>query len=142
MTGETFIKAQLAYFAQQQVGHMGGRDAMLAVLCILRNRVKAGWYGGDWIQNLNHAEERGSLEPIAPLPIDLTSPAFRRLLVDVEDVYQGQYKDELTRGGLYFLDSIFESHGRQVRPWFTDNILRQSHRHHRVAQVGMLWIFS
>ena len=142
MTPETFIKAQIAAFAFQEAAALGSVEPMLAVACVLRNRIKAGWYGGDWVEGLNCAGDVGALEPKAPAPLAITSQPFRKLLVAVEDIYAGTYADELTSGGLYYMNSLYDTQGSRLRGWFKDQILTQGQRHRRIAQVGMLWIFN
>ena len=139
MTLETFIKAEVAAFAYQQAHHLGGMAPMTAIACVLRNRVKAGWFGGDWQQNLNHAGESAAHSYRPSVPVDITNPALRRLLNDVEDLFAGQFRDEMTEGGLYWLDP---SRDEPICSFFRTNILQRPEYHRRVAQVGTLWIFS
>ena len=148
MTPETFVKAQLARLAHNEAAHLGP-NGMAAIACIIRNRVRAGWFGGDWFQNIDHAYEKAAyrLEPSRELVV--TSREFRGLLGDVEDIYNGTYQDTLTLGladagkpvpaGLYYMDPV---NAEQASPWFLENIVRQPDRHPRIAQVVTLWIFS
>lgn len=150
MTPEVFIKAKIADFAYQEASHFGSVNQMLAVACVIRNRVKAGWQGGDWIEVLAHAREVSAIEAMAPRPYAMSDPNFRQLLVAVEEIFYGTFRDTLTGGGvlkatdpggLYYMDSLYPDRGANLRPWFKSKILDDQTNHPRIAQVGMLYIF-
>jgi hypothetical protein len=150
MIAEYFIKAEIASFAYHEAAHMGGHQAMVAVACILQNRVRAGWAAGDWQTILNLAEESSATEPRPRGPLDLT-PHLRRVLQEIDEIYAGVYPDNMTTGldekkkpvrGLYFMDALCESRGATLRPWFREKILGDPYHHPRIAQVGMMYIFS
>jgi hypothetical protein len=147
---ERFMMAQLAAFAYGEVADMGGFNPMLAVMCCLRNRLS--WYNGDWGAMLNRAGDVAPHERPARTEINMGSGEFRRVLQEVDDVFNGMYIDELTgaidsgpekrEGGVYYLDALYEEKGKTVRPWFKEKIIADPHNHPRIAQVGMLYIFS
>lgn len=137
MTTDTFVKAQLAGFAYTEANHTGSLDAMRAVCFIVRNRVRAGWAGGDWNRVINHAPVHAAHEAQSEGP-SLESEIFRRLLLQIDEIYQGTAEDNLTEKGMYYCDVT----GRAVRDWFAQNIVRDPGHHPRVAQVGMIHIFS
>lgn len=120
---------------------------MLAVACIIRNRQRAGWYSGNWMQILNAASDVGPFEDLRHPPrIDLTSALFRRVLEEVDDIYSGAFDDEMTGrsdlhkdGALYYLDTIST---RPIREWFQEKIIRDSANHPRIAQVGTFILFA
>lgn len=143
MTAENFIKGQIAAFCYAEAAHAGGYQGMLAIACILRNRRRKGWFGGSWLEIIAHAQESSAHELQAAAGFKLESPDFRRVLQEVDDIYTGTFTDELTAGGLYYLDTLFlDKPGLALRPWFQDKILQQPLNHRRVAQVGMMYIFS
>jgi hypothetical protein len=141
MTPEGFIRAQLAGYAYAEAFASGGYDSMLAVACVMRNRVRAGWHGGDWIANLNAAGEYQPFAPIEPFWV-LTNPNFRRVLQEIDDVHTGVFEDAYTSGGLFYLDSGLLQSGRDLRAWFSEKILKDAANHPRIAQVGNLYIFA
>ena len=142
MSPENFVKAQIAAYAYNEAAHCGGHDAMVAVACVLRNRVKAGWFGGDWMEVLNHAEEAAPLTSTIAPTIALSNSSFRRLLEEVDDIFLGMYTDTMTEGGLYYFDVLHAQTGRDIRPWFKQKILQDQANHPRKAQVGMLLILG
>ena len=142
-----FIKAKLAAFAYAEAAHCGGFDSMLAVACVVRNRVRKGWFGGDWLKVIANAGDAASLMyppevERPPILEDLTAPGFRRVLQEVDDIFLGMFKDTLTEGGLYYMNLTHAEQGQVVRPWFAEKILRDPANHPRKAQVSMIQIFS
>ena len=137
MTTDTAVKAQLAFFAFSEANHTGSLDAMRAVCFIIRNRVRAGWSGGDWNRVLNFASRHAAHE-LDHRPPSLESDIFRRLLMEIDEIYLGTRVDDLTEKGLYYCDLT----GKPIRDWFAENIVRNQGHHPRVAQVGMFNIFS
>lgn len=134
MTADNFIKAQVVTFAYHEAKTCGGFASMLAVATILRNRVKAGW--GDWLSVLNNAHRHAAHE-LTGGAIDLGDEYLRRVLMVIDDVYQGNEPDTATEGGLYYIDTLRPA----PRKWFIDNIIQHPTQHPRVAQVGMLHIY-
>lgn len=119
---------------------MGGHNAMLAVACCLRNRV--AWYNGDWGRMLNAAPDLAPCCAPEHTEINMGSGEFRRVLQEIDDIFTGIFTDDFTSGGVYYLDALYADKGKAVRPWFRDKILGDPTNHRRVAQVGMLYIFS
>lgn len=143
MTGESFVKAQLAAYAYTEGSAAGGAMHMRAICQVIRNRVYAGWCGGDWMENLNRADEWSAFEPSKKKKFDLRDELFRRILQEVDDVYTGAYTDPLCADALYFYDLLRQDGKNGDRHiWFTNNILRRADAHPRIAQVGMLYLFS
>ena len=142
MTPENFVKAQVAAFVYAEAAHLGGYDAMLAVACVLQNRVKRGWFGGEWLKVIANASDTTALEGGPLRKVETFTPEFRRLLQEIDDIFLGTFADTFTAGGLYYMDFCYTEHGQTVRPWFQEKILRDQENHHRIAQVSMLQIFS
>jgi hypothetical protein len=139
-----FIRGQLAAFAYQEAAYAGGFACMLAAACVIRNRQRAGWYDGNWMHILNTAANVSAHEGSPSAGIDLSSPLFRRVLQDVDDIYSGTFDDELTgrsvlhpNGAVYFADPE-----RPLRPWFAEKILGDPDNHPRIAQVGNFVFFA
>lgn len=139
MTSENFIKAQLALLAWREGHRHGGLDNMMAVAFVVRNRVKAGWHGGDWLEVMsNHytfaAEEQP--ESVTALP-DVRDAHFRVILQKIDDLFSGMALDKMTEGALYYA----ELHN-VTREWFTINILKKLEEHPRVARIGQVDLFQ
>jgi len=136
MTIDNFIKGQLAAFAWREAHHHGGLDNMRAVAFVIRNRVQAGWNGGDWMAVLNHHGTIAAHINEAPYP-DLRNPYFRLLLQAIDDIYHNNANDELTLGAFFYAEL-----GKIDSQWFIQNIVRDSEHHGRIAVVGPVTFFS
>lgn len=142
MIADSFVKARLASYAYNEM-RLSGYKAMLAVVFIIRNRVRAGWTG-DWNTALNQAPRFSAFEarPEATI-IELSNPEFQKLLVDIEDVYSGNKSDPMTEGGLYYYDTLrkAEERDQKQQDWFVNHIIQDPKNHPRIAQVGMVHIY-
>lgn len=156
MLGEHFVKSQLALRAWQDAGK-DGLSGMLAVAFVIRNRVQAGWYSGDWIQVLAHHQDWAASEKIYTL--DLPDPrnyAFGALLQEIDGIFSGSREDDVTRTANESMAAIVRFQGQsdtpvalyygklddELRPWFLDNVSRSHENHKRIASVGTLTFFS
>lgn len=144
MTTDFYIKGQLAEFCWREAGRYGGSNNMLAVAYVIRNRVQAGWHGGDWLEVLAHAPGCSAREDdimFGPQQPNLRDDSFRLLLRAVDDIYAGMSIDRFTadpegKGALYFaeLNDVTSS-------WFRRNILACPDEHPRIANVGPVVFF-
>lgn len=148
MNGSDFLTGQLALKGWQD-GRSEGIAGMKAVCFSIRNRVRAGFYGGDWAAVLSHHQEWSATNEPPPLTIpDPREPAFRALLQDVSGIFSGQLEDNITvmpgsalavapPPALYYakLDQI-------TSETFLNDISRRFDLHKRVAVVGALTFFS
>lgn len=144
MTADDYIKSKLASFAWKEAAQYGGTQNMTAVALVIRNRVYAGWCGGDWLDVLANAPVSSALNPrhelIEPQP-DFREPAMRRFLQAMDSIYDGSLPDTLTvnpkkEGALYYaeLDKI-------ERDWFLENICRKPENHPITSKVGPVTFF-
>jgi len=137
------IQAKLVIFAYQEAGWTGSLQCMLAVACVLKNRVDAGW--GEWMDVLEDTHRVEANEIDLQVNMDLADDNLRDLMAEVDDIYHGIFVDELTKpenpmGGeatcLYY---CFVE--RPIRDWFAKHII-QSPEHPRVAQVGQMMLYT
>jgi|ERR1700719_40367 len=148
MQGSAFLAAQLARRAYLD-GFEEGLNGMLAVCHTFRNRVRSGWWGGDWSKVLS--DHKTSSYKIEPDPDTVPDPriySFQCLLQEIDGIFSGQTPDNITIAqqtvlatpapvALYYarLDRITSEH-------FLEEIARKPEIHQRVAQVGMLTFIS
>jgi hypothetical protein len=140
MTYEGYIKARLIALVYGEAFASGGLEPMLAVAQVLKNRVDAGWQGGDWLRVIEHApDSRGTEQP--PATIDPSDGVFRQLLHRIDDVYYGIADDSNVNNGsgksLYYA----ELHNVN-REWFQEHVLDDLESHPRLATVGQLTFFG
>jgi hypothetical protein len=126
-----------------------GLNGMLGVCFVLRNRVNAGWWGGDWIQVLSHHRDYSA--KTAPYPDTLPDPriySIQCLLQEVTGIFSGSREDDITKPtSPTFKPSVYQPALYYAKlneisnPWFLENISRNPD-HGRIAQVGGLTFFS
>jgi len=152
MDSVAFTKALLLNRAWQQ-SHDNAYQGLLVEMFILKNRVDAGF--GNWRQVIQRADSiAGNLPcPVRDLPSDY-DPLFRRLLSEIDSIYDGTRNDEMTRvqgfkttdkgslfptvvHGLYYADL-----SKPLTPFLKDKILADPTNHKRIATVGSLTVFS
>lgn len=117
-------------------------DGILAYTCcglLVRNRVLAGWDGGDWMKAIQDYDKYTGNPPKTPRVLKWGDPIrddrFRRCLGIATNIYEGREKD-ITFGALRGarLDQCSEEFAEKiVRP---KDPLTGLQLHPRVAQVG------
>lgn len=131
MTGVTdFIKSMLALAMWQEDGP-DGLQGMTAVGLVVRNRVVAGWCGGDWIGVIASVAKTEAVFP------DTRDPKFQAVLGRANSIYEGTEPD-ITAGGLYYA----RLSGPEISPWLVENILQKPEAHPRLGTVGQTTFFG
>lgn len=141
MTVQDFIKGQLAWLAWMEAHHLGGVQNMIAVAFVVKNRVRAGWHGGDWAAVMNahyqySANPQVALIELHSLP-DCRDRDFIALLQNIDGILSGSLQDTYTAGGLYYCEL-----NNVTRDWFKENVLAHPEQHPRVATVATVTFFS
>ena len=140
MNADAYIMGRLAGYAIEQGARHGGLANMLAAAHVIRNRVEAGWHGGNWLRVLDGAAEAAGNDYAAdPWRVDVQSLVTRKLLEKIDGVYGGEEPDVYSDGqALYFADLGCPT----LRPWFVENIVREPEAHPRLGSVGPVQLFS
>lgn len=135
-----------------QEAHEEGLNGMCAVAFAIRNRVRAGWFGGNWIEVLSNLDKSSSkLElPITAIP-DTRPYAMMQFMQIVDNIFSGSQEDNITikQGGdvqsmgLKVPVALYWARLDQVtNPFFLENIIRKPEQHPRIAQCGQLFFFG
>src|SRR6266481_297945 len=149
MQGTDFLCGQLALLAWRD-GFTEGLSGMEAVCFVIRNRVNAGWWGGNWVDVLAHHRDYSYRTELYPdtLP-DPRVYSFQYLLQEINGIFSGQRKDDVTVPNQpsfvasAYKPALYYAKLNEInRDWFLENISRQPQIHSRVAQVGALTFFS
>jgi hypothetical protein len=118
---------------QNRENHLQG---MLAVGCMIRNRVTSGW--GQWQFVLDNHEQWSAVPTNNRLKLgDISDVLFLRLLGTCDNLIAGLEKD-ITAGALWGgcrLDEITSEK-------FLADIVRNPENHPRISQVGTLVFFK
>lgn len=152
MKDTTFITSILALKCWQEA-HEEGLSGMMAVAFAIRNRIRAGWYNGNWIEVLAHMQDvSAKLEPPTINLPDTRTFSFMQFMQIIDGIFAGATDDNVTIKAdgdwkkvlsapapvaLYWarLDQI-------TNPWFLEKIARNPEQHARIAQVGQTFFFS
>jgi hypothetical protein len=147
LLGEHFVKAQFALTAWRDGGHEG-ISGMLATAFCIRNRVRAGFYNGDWLRVLSHHQDYAATDRTYSLELpDPRNYAFGLLLQEIDGIFAGTREDDITipPHSMARQTPVVLYYGNladpNLRPWFL-NICRDHENHQRVATVGTLTFFS
>src|ERR1051326_685181 len=107
MTNENFVKSILALLAYREE-RSNGINGQLGVMFVVRNRVKAGWQGGDWLKVITGHNQFSSISIVGDSQTvvypQLGDPNFTKLLQYVDGVFDNTMTDSLTQGALYYAD--------------------------------------
>ena len=140
MTLDQLQRARVVFFAHEQAAATGSLAAMKAVCYVVRNRVRAGWHDGSWIDVIEHHPEVAGNERQDPPLLDVYNRSFQMLTQAIDDIYYAAGGDETERAtgeALYyqFMD-------RPLRGWFTENIIRHPAEHPLRATIGSMVLFD
>lgn len=142
MTSDNFIMSLLALLAEREE-RSNGVNGMLGVMFVVRNRVNAGWNGGDWVKVITSHNQFSSISVLGDSQTvwypDSREPNFQRILQEVDGVYDGSTADTLTNNALYYAD--LSSPGYNKGGWF-DRCVANSPDHPRVAVIGSTTYFK
>lgn len=137
MTNDEYTKSILATLCWRE-DRSDALQGMVACGLVVRNRVKAGFYGGDWIQVMCAHNQYSSMSVVGDSQSiiygDLRDPPApkmrRKLMQKVETIYAGTEPD-ITDGSLYYGNLVNVTSG-----WFKTEILGKLAQHPRVATIG------
>lgn len=137
MVPADYVKSEIANLMWNE-SHEDLLLGMTSAGLVLRNRVLAGWEGGDWVRLIEVFDRYSAKAPMEPRALRLGNPykddLFRRVLATAELIYDGREKD-ITYGALWYgrLDDCSED--------FKVKIVRSA-AHQRVATVGRQQFFK
>lgn len=150
MTLHDIQRAQLACFAVQESGPRGSLDQMKAIAFCIRNRVRQGWYDGDWLRVLEHADEVRGNDPWPRIPLNGDDRSFQRLIADIDEIYFSR-RDWVKDPSNTRMPDMEEAIGnacywlfihRPATAWFQENILAQPGNHPQHAGMGVMLFFE
>lgn len=157
MTLSDHMRGHLVTFAFREAGADASLEAMLAICYVIRNRVKMQWEDGNWIRVIERAHLHGAHEGSPEVELDPESRQFQRLLREVDDIFYGGGAESFGMavskggGGMSLFDSMCERKherlywmhlGRPVRPWFTENIVRDPKNHPQRSALGTILFYE
>jgi hypothetical protein len=148
---QDYIKALYSLRCYQD-GYSEGIHGMLAVAFAIRNRVRAGFYNGDWIKVLSHHKDwSATLEPYTEDFPDPRNHAFMMLLQEIDYIFAGDKEDDITRPKSETAKALavdpppvlyYAKLNEITNPKFLADICRRPDLHERIATVGALTFFT
>lgn len=152
MKDSTFVTSLLALKCWQD-GRDEGLNGMLGIAFTIRNRIRASWYGGSWVDVLAHHKEwSATLESPGDALPDPRVYSFTVFLQQVDQIFSGALDDFITikkdgewRTVLSAAPPVALYYGylnNISNPWFRENISLKGEQHPRIATVGGLTFFA
>jgi len=139
MIAESYIKSVLATLMWRE-DRGDALQGMTACGLVVRNRVKAGWHGGDWIAVMTAHDQYSSMSVTGDSQTVIWgepgNPLFDKVLMKVDDLYDGTVMD-ITEGALYYANLATMN-----SPWFKTSICDKPDVHPIVARVGKQTYFK
>jgi hypothetical protein len=137
MNADSFIKARLADYVLDECWRQADVEEMTTIALVIRNRVDAGWRGGDWMAVIEDAPLKRYRDFARSRGVDLREYTVKQFFGRIDDIYSGEFADELTNGAVYYgqLHAV-------TNKWFMENIARDTTNHPRIAQIGLLSFFG
>lgn len=142
MTLNDLQKAALVLFAAKEAGNTGSLAAMKGICYAIRNRVRAGWHDGSWIDVIENANDyAGNPATDRPRILTLNDRGLQMLARDIDALfYSGGMEDEVAES---FKTVLYWQHiDRMSTPWFFENIIRNPQEHRRAVLVGTIAFFE
>lgn len=151
MTLNDIQRAHLAMMAVREAGEGGALEQMKAICYCIRNRVRQGWHGGDWIQVLEHLDDaRGNVVTGPRMVIDAGNRNFQRLIMEIDEIYfsRRDYEREPSNARMPDLEEAIGKAcywlfiNQPVVSWFEDHILKDPKNHPQKANMGLMLFFE
>jgi hypothetical protein len=160
VTPSDIQKGALALFAAREAGIGASLEQMKAICYCVRNRVREGWWDGQWLTVMEHAFEVAGNEPPPRFCLDLNARPLQRLIADIDDIYysgraqkNGFRHDEAPKAQRFAAeafdleDAIARScywcfMGKPFTPWFKKNIIEMPDQHPCRPQMGLMLFFE
>lgn len=149
MTNTDLQKAQLVMFAARHAGPKATLDQMKGICYCIRERVRAGWNDGKWMDVLQEAEDKAPhFDDLLDAKIDTERREFQLLLRDIDDIFYGQKMGSAEMAG--DLESSVEQNrqkywcflNRPRIPWFETNIIGDQKNHPNRTQAGLMMFYE
>jgi hypothetical protein len=155
-------RGALVLYAARAAGPFGSLEQMKAIAYCMRNRVKAGWFDGQWLTVIEHATEADANMLTSPVTLDPGSRVLQRLVADIDDIYYGgrqDHREGMRNKALPAVAQRFSPEGgdleeaigkscywlrvnEPIRPWFKAQIMDHPEEHPNRANMGLIAFFE
>lgn len=150
MTMTDLQRAALALFAAREAGPRASADQMLAIAMCIRNRVRQGWFDGDWLKVIENAGDTRANLPGPAVQLDPNDKNLQRLARDIDEVYFSR-RDWAKNPSGDPMPSMDEAIGKATywafinQPftvWFLENVIHNPEQHPQNAQMGLMMFYD
>jgi hypothetical protein len=153
-------RGALALYAARAAGRGGSLEQMKAIAYCVRNRVKSGWFDGQWLTIIEHAEEADGNVSAARILLDPNNRVLQRLVSDIDDIYYGaRVEGSREQQGKIAIAQRFSPQGgdledavgkscywcmvnEPIRPWFKQHIIDRPEEHPNRSNMGLMAFFE
>lgn len=143
-------RAALAMFAAREAGPGGCYEQMKAIAICMRNRVRQGWHGGDWLQVIERASENAANLPGVKPILQAENRDFQRIIRDIDEVYWNRtdWKKEPSRDPMPSLDEALGNAcywaflNQPMTPWFREHVLDDPENHPQKTNMGLMMFYE
>lgn len=149
MTLNDIQRAQLAVYSIKAAGQGASLEQMKAIAICIRNRVRQSWHDGDWLKNIEHADEVAAHLPGPRVLLDPDSRSFQVMIRDIDEIYFSR-RDWEKSPSHAAMPSLDEAIGRccywaflnrPFTPWFTEHIIHHD-EHKQRGTMGTMIFFE
>lgn len=147
MTMNDLQRAQLVLFVARQVGPRGCLEQMKAICYCMRNRVRAGWYDGNWMRAIEEAEDIAP-HALEAFKLDPNNRDLQRMIREVDEVFYGEQSNAIGISDGVDLEGAVGKHkywmflGLDVTSWFAFHVVGDRQNHPSHAQMGTMIFFE
>lgn len=144
MREDQYVISKLIDYLWYHCSHQDAWQGLESVAFVLRNRVNAGW--GNWRTVIAAALQYAGNFPTLNQPPSINDALWRKLLTDVDAIYNNTAPDNVTKAitlegkslpALYYCNL-----SEPIRVWFKENILDKKEAHKPMGKVGRLTLFN
>jgi hypothetical protein len=143
-------RAQLVAVAFDEAGPGGSLEQMRAIAMCIRNRVRQGWYDGDWLEVIENMQSTAANLARVHVPLDGNNRSLQRLIADIDEIYFSR-RDYVREPSGQKMPDLEEAIGNAVywafinqpfSPWFKIHVLDDPSHHPQKANMGLLFFYE
>ena len=152
MTIQDLQKSMLFMFAVREAGPGASVEMMKVIALCIRNRVRAGWHNGSWLENIENAAEYSAHSAPAHSSLDVQNRSVQRFLQAVDDIYFGATSGIADDGTDADTWGAAKAGGESVKYWchlnrpildtFKRDIIQDQHNHKERASMGLMLFYE
>lgn len=149
-TMNEFQRDVLALFAAKEAGPGASADQMKAIAMCIRNRVRQGWHGGDWMQIMEHHNDVRGNDEFEWAELSIEDRNLQILVRDIDEIFfsRRDWEKDPSRERMPGLDegigdaTYWAFINYPFTEWFRAHILHDHQNHKLKAQMGLMVFYT